>query len=116
MRSDINPCNVGGAFVFHDIQRVGEFAVAHRRAGLHRVFERQKQLFGAFDGLGGAVELDPAFARGGLDAQFLFERLQVLRVVVVKAAARAGRFRNAVFQWPWLKVDLNGAGSQEHDP
>ena len=73
-----------GAFILHDVQRVGELAVADGSAGLHQRFERNEKVFGAFNGVGVAFEFDPAFARGGLDAQFGFERLQIARFVVEK--------------------------------
>ena len=49
---------------------------------LQHIFQRRKKLFGAFHAVGGAVELDPAFARRGLDAEFGFQRLQIARLVV----------------------------------
>ena len=57
-------------------------------------------MFGAFDGVGLAVEFDPAFARGGLDAELLFERLQIARVVVEKLLREAGVFEMKSFGRP----------------
>ena len=51
-----------GAFVFDDVQGVGEFAIPNGRAGLERAFEELEHLPGAFDGFGRAFEFDPAFA------------------------------------------------------
>ena len=51
-----------------DVQRVREFAVLHRRSGLQQMLEGFEQLFGAFHRSGGALQLDPAIPRGGLDA------------------------------------------------
>ena len=70
------------AVMFHDVQSVGKFAVADGRAGLQQGFQRDEQVFGAFQGVGRAFQFDPAFARGGLDAQFAFERLEVARFMV----------------------------------
>ena len=84
--------SVGDAFVLDDVQGVGELAVAHGRAGLERVLQQQKQVLGALHGVGLAFQLDPALARGGLDAELMLERLEVARVVVVELLRDAGVF------------------------
>ena len=80
------------ALVLDDVEGVGELAVAHGRAGLERVLQQQKQVLGAVHGIGLAFELDPAFARGGFDAELVFERLEVAGVVVVELLRDAGVF------------------------
>ena len=72
------------ALVLDDVQGVGELAIAHLGAALEHAFQRHKKLLGALDGLGGAFEFDPAFARGGLDAELFFERFKVARLVIEK--------------------------------
>ena len=75
-----------------DAERVGELPVADGGAGLEGILQQQEQVLGAVDGVGLAFELDPAFARGGFDAELLLERLQVARVVVVELLRDAGVF------------------------
>ncbi len=75
-----------------DVQGVGELAVADGRAGLERILQQQEQVLGAVHGVGLAFQLDPAFARGGLDAELMFERLQVARVVIEELLRDAGVF------------------------
>jgi hypothetical protein len=70
------------ALMLHHVQRMGELAIFHRRTGLQHILQRRKQLFCAFHRLGGPVELDPAVARRGLDAQLGFQLLQIARFVV----------------------------------
>ena len=70
--------------MLHDVQRVRELAIAHRRTGLEQTLQRHKKLPGALDGVGGAFEFYPAVARRGLDAEFRFKRLQVARLVIEK--------------------------------
>ena len=82
------------AFVLNDVEGVGELAVAHGRARLEGILKQQKQVLGAVHGVGFAFQFDPAFARGGFDAELVFERLQIARVVVVELLRDAG-----VFEW-----------------
>ncbi len=82
----------GHSLVLDDAEGVGEVAVAHGAAGLQGVFEQQEQVFGALDAVRLAFQLDPALARGGLDAELGFEGLQVARVVVEKLLRHAGVF------------------------
>ena len=82
----------GAALVFHHIERVGKFAVFHRRTRLEQAFQRRKKLAGAFNGIGRAVELDPAFARGGLHAQLGFNGFEIARFVIEKLLRKAGVF------------------------
>src|SRR5208283_1635782 len=81
-----------------DVQCVGELTIAHRRPGLEHAFQRHKKLFGALDGVGGAFQLYPAVARGDLDTQFGFERLQVPRLVVEKLLGDARVFEMEGFR------------------
>ena len=67
-----------------DIEGVGELAVAQRGARLEGILQEQKQVFGLVNRIGLALELDPAFPRGGLDAQLQVEGLQIPVVVVVE--------------------------------
>jgi len=62
------------------------------RVGLEGILEQQEEVLGAFDVLRQAVEFDPAFARGGLDAEFLFERLQIPYFAVVELLRQPGVF------------------------
>ena len=80
------------AFVFDDAQGVGELPAPHRRAGLERILQQQEQVLGALHGIGLAFELDPALARGGLDAQLILDGLEVARVVVEELLRDAGAF------------------------
>jgi len=67
-----------------DVQRVGEIAVADGGPGFEGTFQQQKQVPGPLDGVGLAVEFDPAFAGCGFDAELAFEGLEVPGVVVVE--------------------------------
>ena len=56
------------------------------------MLKQQKQVLGAVHGVALAFQLDPAFARGGFDAELVFERLEVAGVVVVELLRDAGVF------------------------
>ena len=47
-------------------------------------------MLGAFHGVGLTLQLNPAFARGRLDAELVFERLEIARIVVVELLCEAG--------------------------
>ena len=71
---------------------MGELAVFHRGACLEQAFERREELARTFNGIGRAVELDPAFARGGLHAQLGFNGFEIARFVIEKLLRKAGVF------------------------
>ena len=59
----------GDALVFDHVERLGEFAIAHRAAVFQRAFSDETSPW-PVPSFGGAFELDPIFARDGFDAQF----------------------------------------------
>ena len=82
----------GDALMLDDVEGMGELAVPHGGAGLERILQHQKQVFGALHGIGLAFELDPALAGGGFDAELIFQRLEIAGVVVVELLREAGVF------------------------
>src|SRR5205823_4345084 len=87
---DILECRY--SFMLDDVECVGEFPIANGSAGFEQAFERQKKMPRALDGVGFALQPDPAFAGSRFDAELLFERLQIAGIVIVKLLGDACAF------------------------
>ncbi len=75
-----------------------EVALPDRCARVERIFQHQEQMLSAVERVGFSFELDPAFARGGFDAELLFDGLQIARIIIVELLRQPRVFEMECFQ------------------